>query len=511
MVRGRADGALTLGTRQRNEPESLQMAGSGRTVASVIWVVAARQSERLLGIINVAILARLLNPADFGLVAMAGSVVALVEMFTAFGFDWALLRIQNPTRQQYDAAWTFRLMVGIAVSVSMIALSYPAAMYLGRPEVVGLIAAMSANSIIGAVENIGLTDFRRYMQYDKEFTVRFSGKIVGCAVTIAIAYMYRSYWALVLGTTAARVTTTILSYVMHSFRPKLNFGSRKELLGFSIWMLLSNLSDTIGAKFSELWIGKVLGSASVGIYSLAVEISTMAISEVAAPINRVMYSVYSGIAGRKDALRDAYLLVSGVIWIIGLPAAIGLGLCAPEAVSVFLGDKWGGVVPVLQLLAIAGVVNVMSANTHYVYWAMDRSRFVTLLSVISASIFVLLTLFFGAWRGLLGVAIAQVVASSLHMVINMSVLRSTLDLKVIHLVRNYYRVALSSVIMASVVLLLRHTWLDHSMLKPLVRLVVMAAAGSVTYFVSLVALWTLSGKPAGAETHVLRVIFRRGR
>ena len=106
------------------------------------WTLAARQAERLLGIASIAILARVLSPSEFGIVAMAGSVVALVEVLAAFGFDWALMRVRVRTRAHYDTAWTLRVISGFVIFVVLALAAYPAAIYFRQPAVTGIVVAI---------------------------------------------------------------------------------------------------------------------------------------------------------------------------------------------------------------------------------------------------------------------------------------------------------------------------------------------------------------------------------
>ena len=377
------------------------------------WSIGAKFVDQLIGVASISILARLLSPSDFGLVAMAAALVAIVEVFTSFSFDWALVRVQSPTREHFDTAWTLKLCLAIATCVVLGILAIPLSDAIGKPQVAPLIVAMGVNTLIGGFENIGVVNFRRDMRFDREFRFRLAGRLAGFMVAVGTAATTGSYWALVLGMTASQIAGIVASYSMHSFRPRWDTTRRKELLSFSVWMMAGHVIETARQKFAALWLGRTLGSSAVGTYSMASQLSQLAASEIAAPINRTVFTRYSLAAGDVTALRQGFLRVSGLIWAIGLPAAIGIGVCAPQIVAVLLGDQWADSVAVLQILACAGVIGVMAANTHYVHWALGRSRFVTLLSGLALATFVVLALGLGPTYGLVGVAVAQVAASLL--------------------------------------------------------------------------------------------------
>ncbi len=262
------------------------------------WTLAARQAERLLGLVSIAILARLLSPGEFGIVAMAGSVVALVEVLGAFGFDWALMRVPERTRAHYDTAWTLRVIGGLLTFVVLAALAYPAAIYFGQPAVAAIILVMGVNSVIGALENIGIVDFRLQMRFDREFYQRIGGKLAGMLAAVGWALLTHSYWALVIGVTASRLASLLLSYRMHAFRPRWALSQTGALLNFSVWLMIGNLAEVMSSRFADIWVGRHLGSARVGLYSMASELSTLATTEFAAPINRAVYTRYLEMGGR---------------------------------------------------------------------------------------------------------------------------------------------------------------------------------------------------------------------
>jgi O-antigen/teichoic acid export membrane protein len=466
---------------------------------AVLWVLGARQGERLLGLVSIAILARLLSPADFGLVAMAGAVVAVVEVISAFGFDWALVRLAQPTREHYDTAWTLRVLCGLLICGVLVAAADPMAILYGRPAVAAIVIAMGLNSVIGSAENIWMAEFRRASRFEPEFRLRMGSKVVGFLVAVGWALATHSYWALVLGVTASRVAASLLSYRLHRSRPRWDLSRWAELLRFSIWLLVGALTETLRSRFADMWLGRNLGATSVGFYSLASELSILATTELVAPVNRAMFAKYSQQSGDIPALRQAYMKISGVIWLVGFPAATGIGVCAAQIVALLLGGQWGDAVPVLQILAAAGLLGIVGANTQYVYWALGRSRFVTLLSIVEGSGFVLLTILLGSKYGLVGVALAQVLASVLVVSTNMFVLFRTLSISPIELLARNRRVILATATMAVCVLMV-DSWLGARPAgNPGIELAVKSSAGAVCYFVTLFLLWTASGRPSGPE------------
>lgn len=476
--------------------------------AAAMWSLGAKFADQLVGVVSISILARLLSPNDFGVVAMAAALVALIEIFTSFGFDWALVRVQSPDRQHYDTAWSLRLMLAATTCLVLGVSSIPLSVAMHAPHIAPLIVAMGLNGLLGSLENIGVVDFRRNMRFDLEFRYRLAGRIAGILVAVGLAFMTRSYWSLVLGVTANRAGGIVASYVMHPFRPRWCVSKRAELLRFSAWMMAGNVVETARQRFADLWLGRNLGSTSVGVYSMASQLSLLATSEIAAPVNRAVFTRYSQAAGDITLLRNGFLRVSGLIWAIGMPAAVGIGVCASQIIAVLLGNQWGEAEVVLQILACAGVIGVMAANTQYVYWALGRSRFVTLLSAVALLVFATLASVLGSEHGIRGVATAQVAASAVALFINYGALIKAIDLPLSDVFRRIYRIPIAAALMGILVSELAQIAVARWDFGPLLVLVICVPAGVGIYGLTLWTLWAATGRAEGPEKEAIEILAR---
>src|SRR5687767_3729415 len=207
---------------------------------SAATAVAISWSLRLIGLVSVVALARLLSPADFGIVALAMSVIALVDIFSALGLRQALLRIAEPDRAHYDTAWTIQLLVLTFLAVVLIAEGPLAARFYGEPALGTVIAVLACCFVIDGLANIGVVDFDRHLDFGRDLRMRVSVRLTAFAVTISAALLLRNYWALVIGMVSLSVLNAAASYLFHPFRPRLSLAKRAELLGVSLWMFLAS-------------------------------------------------------------------------------------------------------------------------------------------------------------------------------------------------------------------------------------------------------------------------------
>jgi lipopolysaccharide exporter len=481
---------------------------TGTVAHAALWTVAGRQLERVLGIASIAVTARLLLPSDFGLVGMALSVLAIIEVFSSFGLDWALVRTKTPTREHFDTAFTLRVLFALATWATACALAYPAALMYKDSRVVPLIITLGFANLIGACDNIGIAEFRRRLNFIPEFRIRVASKVASVVACWGFALATHSYWSLVAGLAAQRLAGVALSYRLSEFRPRLSLARRRDLFSFSVWFLAGNLVQAFRGQFSQFFIGRTFGPHFVGIYGTANEFSAIASTEIAAPLNRAVFGRYAEMQGDRELLREAFEDVSGFIWLIGLPAALGIGSCAHELVLVLLGAHWAEAAALLQVLAIAGVFAVMGANTAYVYWALGRSRFVLSLELLAAVTFAVCTIAFARAYGVFGVAIAQCAASGLVLAVNYAVLRKTLDLSFAAMGRRLWRVVLAAGVMYIAVAALQVRLSVLGIQSPVARLSLLVPAGVVVYAITLSGLWWTLGKPTGPEQKAAERISR---
>ena len=331
------------------------------------WMVLMRFAERGLGLISTIILARLLLPADFGLIAMAMSIIAILELLSEFGFDWALIQNQSAERRHYDTAWTFNLLFGLSVASLLVLIAQLAAQFYNESRLEIVIYALALGTVIRGIENIGVVDFRKHMEFNREFYFLFGKKLITFCVTVPAAFMLRNYWALVIGSLVGRLAGVALSYLMHAYRPRLSLAARHELFHFSKWLFINNILTFARIRSADFVIGRITGTQSLGLFSVAYELANLPTSELIAPINRAVFSGYAKMSGELAVLSRGFLNVMSVIALFALPAGAGVAATADLIVGVFLGENWLAAVPLIQLLAVFGIMSAMQTNTAYVY------------------------------------------------------------------------------------------------------------------------------------------------
>ena len=482
-----------------------------RMATGAAWMVVLRLADRSIGLVSTMILARMLVPADFGLVAMAMSVVAALEIMSTFSFDLALIQNRSADRRHYDTAWTLNVLFGLANAGLLLALASPVAAYYREPRVEGIMQCLSIYAAIQGLANIGIVAFQKDMELHKEFRLGLLKKLIGFTVTIWLAYVLRNYWALLAGQVATAAAAVALSYVLHPYRPRFSLAAHRDLFRFSSWLLVNNLLTFLMHRTTDLVLGRASGSGALGIYNVAYEISNLPTTELIFPISRAVFPGYSKMAGSIDELRQAFIDVLSVTLLFVIPAGLAIAAMADPIVHVLLGDKWTEAVPLIQVLAVFGVLRASSANSGPMYLALGSPLLLALMTglflvVMGLGLWVLVPL-----HGALGAAFAMLLAGAIAVPMLFAGIARRLTLSAIVLAGAIWRPLCGALVMGASLVLVQHQ-LAASSMRSLVQLLILPPLGLAVYIGAVLAMWRLAGRPHGGESYLLpfgKAVFKR--
>ncbi len=462
------------------------------------WSVSFRLAVRAIGLLSTLFLARLLVPADFGLVAMATSILAALEIMSAFSFDIALIQNPSAQRRHYDTAWTFNVIFGLVNACILLALAGPAAEFYGEPRVTNIMRWFAVYAALQGFNNIGIVAFQKDLELHKEFSFGVTTKLVAFTVTLLLAYALRSYWALVAGTMASTITGLALSYWMHPYRPRLSLAARGELFHFSKWMLINNALIFLIHRSADLAIGKLVGAQALGTYSIAYEISNLPTTELVFPISRAIFPGYSKMAGSLQELRRGFVDVLSIILLFVVPAGVGICVLAEPLVRAVLGTKWEAAIPLVQMLSVFGVLRASTSNCGAVFLALGIPRVLTYLTLLFLAIMLPAFWIWVPMYGAAGAAKGLVVAASIQMPVVFAIVARSIGLGLPALLSVAWRPLLAAALMAAAIETLRgHLAAEQA--GDLMLLSVLVPFGVAVYTAGVFALWSVVGRPAGGE------------
>jgi lipopolysaccharide exporter len=471
-------------------------------------MVLAKLLERSLGLISTIILARLLMPTDFGVVAMAMSVVGLLEVLAGFNFELALIKMQNTDRRHFDTAWTLNIVTWGSVALLMVLMARPVAAYYRQPPVELLLYLLAIGVFASGFQNIGIVAFQKDLMFKKDFTFLLTKKLIGATISISVAVIFRSYWALVAGVVSSKLTGVILSYFVHPFRPRLSLAEARALFHFSGSLLVIHVLWAARHRAQDFIIGRVAGPAGLAEYTIAFDLSNLPTSELVQPISRAVFPGYAKVAHKQDQLREGFLTVVSIIILFVAPAAAGIALLAEPLVYLLLGKKWLGVIPIIQVLAVAGLISALTESTFHLFIVTGASRIAAGLALVRVVILVPALLLGVLWDGGVGAAYGALVTMVIMLPLMYSSMGRVIQLHPREYPHRIWRPLAATGTMAASVALLR--WMLSGVGMAEAHVVILLTSGLVgagIYGLALLLLWHLAGRPAGAESHILSVLY----
>lgn len=477
-----------------------------RVAAGAAWMVSLQFASRAIGLLSLPILARLLLPEDFGVLAMAWAVVSLVGMLGAFGILRALIREQNASRDLYDTAWTLNVLKGLAIAALVIAAAPFAGAQFDDPRIVPVIYMLAITCILDGFSNIGVVDFQKELRFRRQFIFDLSGRLAGFAMTICLAYWWRDYWALVWGSLFASAIAFTASYLMHPFRPRVSLSAFNVIFRFSRWSFIHEVSAELGRKIPILMTGRAFTTEIVAYFSVANEIARTVSTELQGPVTKALFPGLAKIASERSKLAAAYLDILGVKLLVFLPLTVGIVLVGPHLVRIILGENWLAVVPLLQILSLAGVIEIFRSNNStfllvgdwpHLAAAISGLRLVIMLAAVTVGL---------SLNGVVGVAWAVIVTSAVVASVSFTLVNRILRCSLHALWRRCWRSIVAAGGLCIAVLNLRYTiWTKGDLESAVLELMVIVLAGAATYILIIAVLWRLFDQREGPERAVLRL------
>lgn len=474
-------------------------------VRGASWNVLLRVVDRGIGLVSTVILARLLVPADFGVVALAVSLIELLGLLGAFGLELALIQKPHAERRHFDAVWTFNALFGLVLCALLLLIASPAAAFYGEPLLAQVIVGLAIARAVAGFQNVGVVLFQKEMAFDRDFRFRLYRRLATTFLaTIPLAFVLRNHWALVGGMIAGSCIGLVLSYTMHPYRPRLSLTAFRELFVVSRWLQVALLVRVVTERSTDFIIAKFAGVTALGSFTVAREIAQLPSAELTMAIHGGVFPGYAKISGDLPLLKQTYLRTAAILHLVTLPAAIGLLLVAQPVVTIFLGSKWQSVVPLLQILALNYVLTVTSRSAGYIYLALGTTRRNASLAMLRAVVTLPAMLVLVPSLGVEGAAFALLAGTFAVAAVNLRMLSRTLGLAPRELVAIFWRPVLATLFMAATLWFVGSSWAAADTLgTSVVNLALAVAIGAAAYAVAVIVLWRAVSRPDGAETFVL--------
>jgi polysaccharide transporter, PST family len=378
------------------------------------WSFWLMISKSAVSLASGAILARLLSPKDYGLMAMVGTITVLAQAVSDFGLSWATVQREHLQRNQIDVLFLVNCVFGLVLSgVCCLSAPYVAAFY-HRPELSKIIFCTSATLFLSALAVQPSALLLRQMKV-KEFNLcTFYSVIISSVVTIAMAKLGFGYWALVMQLFLQQAITTVLSFPVSGFYPRLpqHLLEVGTLLAFGGYTAAYGLINYFARNLDNVLVGHFWGATALGYYSRAYFLMTLPGLLIMGVLSGTLIPAMASFRKEPATMEGAYLHAIRLITVLGCAFAVGLAVTAPEVIEIVYGAKWRAAVPILLWLSVAGILQPVQNTAQWLYIVAENGRGMLLLGLVVAGSSTL-AFVIGIHSGPVGVARAYAIANTI--------------------------------------------------------------------------------------------------
>jgi teichuronic acid exporter len=329
-----------------------------KSVSAVAWSaldVFMRQGVQFaIGVV----LARLLAPEEFGIIAMLGLFIGLASAFADSGFSSALIQKKEVTDEETSSVFYFNVLAGLVMAVCLCAGSPWIAHFYQMPILKPLTCAMALNLFLGSFGSVHWALLNRELDFRTQMRISVVSGVISGIFAVVLATLGWGVWSLVAQTLISTVISTVGLWWCRPWRPRLlfRFAALWSLLRFGSYLLFSALLDTAYNRFYTLIIGKLYSARALGYYSRADSTQQLPANLIATIVGRVAFPIFSAAAGDKNLLHRGMRKAVESLMLVNLPVMLGLLAVSRVLVLTIFGEKWLPCVPYLQVLCLAGIL-----------------------------------------------------------------------------------------------------------------------------------------------------------
>ena len=429
-----------------------------KAIKGSFWIAFLKCLDLILSLSRTIILVRLLLPKDFGLIGLVWSIFFLLEAFTQSGYERALIQKNENIEKYLDTAWIVLALRGIFVAFILFMIAPFFSSFFNVPELLPIIRLLSICQILKGAKNIGIVYFDKDLNFRKRFFAQIFGILTNFFVTIYLAFIFRSVWAIVFGMLASHIVDFFVSYLLHKYRPRLKFNLQfaRELFNFGLWIFFANILVYLITQGDDLFVGKFLGVSSLGFYMVAYRLSNLPVTEIAHVISSITFPLYSKLQNNKKDLEKTYFSILRLIGFMVIPFSFILFVLSPVLIKFILTDKWGYLLWPIRIFCAYAIMRSIQNSFGSLFMSIGKPRLITKVALVNLLLMVILIYPLSIRWNIKGAAIAVTLSMLVSILYGMNLVCKIFKCQYRFFYDSLFRSILASCIVSLSILFLRH-------------------------------------------------------
>jgi O-antigen/teichoic acid export membrane protein len=418
----------------------------------IAWTGSVKWIVQLVTWGTTIVVARILTPEDYGLLAMGAVLLAFITLISESGIGVTIVTVRDITSEQIAQINGAAVLLGVGSFAAACLLAVPVGWFYESSAVPPVIMALSVSLVITGFRVVPGALLQRDLRFPRLAVIDAAQGLTQATTTILLALLGFRYWSLVLGGVVGAVVGTVPTVLARPYRLKLpRWKTLRPVLPFTRNMLVGRLFWYTYQNSDFIVAGKRLGSEALGAYSYAWTLASMPVDKISALVSSVTPAIFAAVQHDLPALRRYFLTITEGLAVFSFPLAIGMALVAQDFVPVVFGERWLFMIPPLQILAAYAAVRTISPTASNVLVVTGDSRFLMYMAGFAA--FALpIGFYIGSFWGTMGIAIAWTIAHPLAVFIPLNArLFRRLDLSVPDYLRALWPALSGCLLMAAAV------------------------------------------------------------
>lgn len=386
----------------------------------VAWTLGEKIASILLQAGVGILVARLLSPEDYGLMAILSVFATLSLVVVDSGFSQSLIRAEEPSESDYRSVFTLNLILSVLLYLVLLLPASALADYFDQPNLAEIAPVLFLLLPLNALCVIQQTRFVRTLRFDTLSKVVFVSTVLSGVVAVAMAFMGCGVWSLVGQRLSAMGGKAALLWWRGNWHPagRFDMAALCRMLPYGLRMLLTDLINTLYNNISQLFVGKIYSTQTLGYYNQGQKLKDLPVLAILQSVQHVTFPALSKIKDQEEKFAESYRQLLAVVSFIVFPVMVGLISVAPEFFALFLGEKWMPTVPYFEILCLSGLFMPLSVIAYNVLKSRSDGRVVVRLEVIKKAIMTLVLLL-TIPRGVEAIAWGVVIMAAVEWLLNL--------------------------------------------------------------------------------------------
>ena len=432
-----------------------------KAFTGLIWSIIQNSGTQIFSLIIFLVLARLLTPETFGLIALANVFLAFMRIFLDQGFAKALIQRENLEPEHLDAAFWSQVGSGILLTTITFSTAGLVAGVFNQPKLIPVLQYLSLIFVINSLSRVHDALLCREFVFKVIALRSLLGTIISGAIGIAMAFAGYGVWSLVALNIASELVSLIVIWGAVDWRPRLRFSIKhfQDLYSFGMYLLAFKFIKFFDKRADNLLIGYFLGEVALGYYAIAYRILEVMTQLLIKTVDKVALPTFSRLQTEPERFRSLFYKTTQFTSLIAFPTYLGVVIFAPELIVTLFGEQWIPATVPMQILALEGILLAVSLFHKSVFMSMGKPSWTVRISLLNATANLIACLIAVRW-GIVAVAIAYVISSYLVFPVSQWAVNRLIKLELMTYLRQFITPFLSSAIMVGAIVIARHLLFD---------------------------------------------------